>query len=106
MFQAPRAYSTLAPADAERQSERATQSVVRLSAIATDLGFIWRRRSWIIFALALALLADLGAELTFTPRYRAVSQILIGPVDLQGVDKSVVPTAQTADANVIEVESE
>jgi polysaccharide biosynthesis transport protein len=72
----------------------------------TDLTFLWRQRRWIVVGVAVALLANLGAELTFTPRYRADSQILIGPVDLRGVDKSVMPAAQTADSNVIEVESE
>src|SRR5262249_5949011 len=51
------------------------------------------------------LLAAL-AELLITPRYRAISQIMIGPADLRVVEKSVMPPAQTADANVIQVESE
>src|SRR6202043_2696950 len=72
----------------------------------TDWTFIWRRRRWIFSGMAASLLLTLVSELTLTPRYRAVSQILIGPVDLRGVDKSVMPPAQTADASVIEVESE
>src|SRR5271170_6879407 len=42
-----------------------------------DLSFLWRRK-----------------------------QILIGPVDLRVIEKDVMPLAQTADANVIQVESE
>ena len=106
MFQAPRAYSPLVPADSERASARASTSTGQLPGPGVDLTFVWRRWNWIVVALAIALLADLGAELTLMPRYRAISQILIGPTDLQVVDKSVVPTTQTADANVIEVESE
>jgi polysaccharide biosynthesis transport protein len=74
--------------------------------LSTDLTFVLRQWRWMVVGVAAALLAYLVAELTFTPRYRADSQILIGPVDLRGVDKSVMPAAQTADSNVIEVESE
>jgi uncharacterized protein involved in exopolysaccharide biosynthesis len=52
------------------------------------------------------LLLSLVADLVITPHYRAVSQIFIGPVDLRVVEKTVMPAAQTADANVIQVESE
>ncbi|HLH98878.1 MAG TPA: GumC family protein [Xanthobacteraceae bacterium] len=104
MFQAPREYPAVAPADTAQQSART--KIAAIPGLDLDLTFIRRRWHWIILAVAAALLIDVAAELTLTPRYRAVSQILIGPVDLQGVDKSVVPTAQSADANVIEVESE
>lgn len=56
--------------------------------------------------MAISVLLGLGAEAVLTPRYRAVSELLIGPVDLRVVDKEVVPSSQTADANVIQVESE
>src|SRR5262249_52051675 len=52
------------------------------------------------------LLLGLAAELTLTPRYRAESEILIGPADLRVLDRSVMPAIQTADANLIQVESE
>jgi uncharacterized protein involved in exopolysaccharide biosynthesis len=107
MFQAPRGSSTIAAAEPGRQPARgAVLKLVAIPGLDTDLSFVWRRWHWVIIALAVALLGYLAAELTLTPRYRAASQILIGPADLQGIDKSVVPTAQTADANVIEVESE
>jgi uncharacterized protein involved in exopolysaccharide biosynthesis len=107
MFQNPRGFSPGVPATQDGQSSRAAAatSFPRLGP-ATDLTFLWRRRRWIVIGVAAALLVNLAAELTLTPRYRAVSQILIGPVDLRGVDKSVVPTAQAADSSVIEVESE
>src|SRR5260370_42147004 len=56
--------------------------------------------------LGAGLLENVARGRRFRRGYRAASQILIGPVDLRGIDKSVVPAAQTADANVIEVESE
>jgi len=68
--------------------------------------FVWRRRRLVIWSLAAALLLAGLADLLLTPRYRAISQIMIGPVDLRVIEKSVMPPAQTADANVIQVESE
>jgi uncharacterized protein involved in exopolysaccharide biosynthesis len=107
MFQNPRGFSPSVPPAPEGQAVRAAAATIfpRLG-LDADWTFIWRRRRWILIGLAASLLLFLVAEVTLTPRYRAVSQILIGPVDLRGVDKSVMPTAQTADANVIEVESE
>jgi succinoglycan biosynthesis transport protein ExoP len=107
MFQNPRGFSASVPAAQEGQPTRATTSAIfpRLG-LETDWAFIWRHRRWVLIGIGAALFLNLAAELTFTPRYRAVTQILIGPVDLRGVDKSVMPPAQTADANVIEVESE
>jgi uncharacterized protein involved in exopolysaccharide biosynthesis len=71
-----------------------------------DLRFLWRRRWWIAASVGAALLACLAADLLLAPRYRATAQILIGPVDLRVVEKDVMPPAQTADSNVIQVESE
>src|SRR3984957_3977484 len=107
MFQNPRGFSPSVPAGPEAQSSRAAAAATfpRLG-LDADLTFIWRRWRWIVVGVAAALALNLVAELTLTPRYRAASEILIGPVDLRGVDKSVMPPAQTADANVIEVESE
>src|SRR5262249_60117624 len=67
---------------------------------------LWRRKRLLAAAAAGGLLLSLAADLVITPRYRAISQILIGPVDLRVVEKTVMPAAQTADANVIQVESE
>jgi succinoglycan biosynthesis transport protein ExoP len=75
-------------------------------AFAQDWMFIWRRRRLVAFTIAAAMVAALVADLVITPRYRAVSQILIGPADLHVVEKSMIPAAQTADANMIQVESE
>jgi uncharacterized protein involved in exopolysaccharide biosynthesis len=75
-------------------------------ALGTDLVFLWRRKRLIATAVALGLLLSLGADFVITPRYRAVSQIFIGPVDLRVIEKTVMPAAQTSDANVIQVESE
>ena len=68
--------------------------------------FVWRRKAYIFASVVAALFLCLVVELAVGPRYRAASQILIGPVDLRVLDKSVMPPAQTADANVIQVESE
>ena len=107
MFQNPRNFSSSVPAAQEGQAIRAAApTIFPRSALAADWTFLWRGRRWLLVGVAAALTLNLVAELTLTPRYRAVSQILIGPVDLRGVDKSVMPPAQTADANVIEVESE
>jgi succinoglycan biosynthesis transport protein ExoP len=107
MFQNPRSFSSSVPAAQEGQSSRAAApTILSRRALAADWVFIWHRRRWLLVGLAAGLTLNLVAELTLVPRYRAVSQILIGPVDLRGVDKSVMPAAQTADANVIEVESE
>jgi polysaccharide biosynthesis transport protein len=106
MFQNPRGFSASVPPAPEGQSIRAAAATIFPRLGLDDWTFIWRRRRWIFIGLAASVLLFLVAEVTLTPRYRAVSQILIGPVDLRGVDKSVMPTAQSADANVIEVESE
>jgi uncharacterized protein involved in exopolysaccharide biosynthesis len=102
MFQNPRGFSASAPAAPEAQSIRAAAATIfpRLG-LDVDWTFIWRQWRWILIGFGAALLLFLVAELTLTPRYRATGQILIGPVDLRGVDKSVMPTAQTSDANVM-----
>ena len=109
MFQHPKGFSPSVPVSPETLSIRpaaaAVAPVPRL-AFGKDWAFLWRRKSLIALTMAVALLLSLGADLVLTPRYRAVSQILIGPVDLRVVEKTVMPPAQTADANVIQVESE
>jgi succinoglycan biosynthesis transport protein ExoP len=71
-----------------------------------DLRILWRRRWWIAASVAGSLLIAFVADLLITPKYRATAQILIAPVDLRVIEKDVMPLAQTADANVIQVESE
>ncbi len=75
-------------------------------AFGIDWGFIRRGRHWILIGVVAAVLVSLLADMVMIPRFRAVTQILIGPVDLHVLDKQVLPTAQSADANVIQVESE
>jgi uncharacterized protein involved in exopolysaccharide biosynthesis len=108
MFQHPKGFSPSVPVNPETVSIRpvAAATPVRRLAFGKDWMFLWRRKSLIALTVAMALLLSLGADLVMTPRYRAVSQILIGPVDLRVVEKTVMPPAQTADANVIQVESE
>lgn len=108
MFQHPKGFSPSVPVNPETISIRpvAAATPVRRLAFGKDWMFLWRRKSLIALTVAMALLLSLGADLVMTPRYRAVSQILIGPVDLRVVEKTVMPPAQTADANVIQVESE
>jgi uncharacterized protein involved in exopolysaccharide biosynthesis len=73
-----------------------------------DLSFLWRGRWLIVAGVLLGIVAAIVADLVLTPRYRATAQILISPSDLRVIDKGDVlaPSAQTADANVLQVESE
>ena len=90
-------------------SRAAGRTPAHLRARATgelDLSFLWRRKWWIAASVAVSLVVCFVADLVITPRFRAVAQILIGPVDLRVIEKDVMPLAQTADANVIQVESE
>jgi polysaccharide biosynthesis transport protein len=75
-------------------------------AFAKDWMFVWRQRRLVAISIAAAMIPALIADFVITPRYRALSQILIGPADLHVVEKSMMPATQTADANVIQVESE
>jgi polysaccharide biosynthesis transport protein len=75
-------------------------------AFAKDWMFTGRRSRLVAITVAVVMVAALITDFVITPRYRAVSQILIGPVDLRVLEKSMMPPAQTADANVIQVESE
>src|SRR3981081_942266 len=108
MFQHPKGFSPSVPVNPETVSIRpvAAATPVRRLAFGKDWMFLWRRKGLIALTVAMALLLSLGADLVMTPRYRAVSQILIGPVDLRVVEKTVMPPAQTQDANVIKVANE
>jgi uncharacterized protein involved in exopolysaccharide biosynthesis len=107
MFQHPKGFSPSVPVNPENLSIRSVLPIaIPRLALGTDLMFIWRRKRLIAFTVTAALLLSVGADLVITPKYRAVSQIFIGPVDLRVVEKTVMPPAQTADANVIQVESE
>jgi polysaccharide biosynthesis transport protein len=68
--------------------------------------FLRRNKAYPLGGMLVALLAAAAVELAVTPHYRATIQILIGPTDLKLVEKSVVPAAQTPDANVMQVETE
>jgi polysaccharide biosynthesis transport protein len=70
-----------------------------------DWRFFLRNKRWIIGGMAVSAMLGLLADALMTPRYRAVSELLIGPVDLRVVEKDLMP-AQTADANVFQIESE
>jgi uncharacterized protein involved in exopolysaccharide biosynthesis len=108
MFQHLKGFSPSVPVNPETLSMRQVVAATPAPRLAPgkDWMFLWRRKGLIALTAAAALLLSLGADLVMTPRYRAVSQILIGPVDLRVVEKTVMPPAQTADANVIQVESE
>lgn len=73
---------------------------------ASPLGFLWRGRALIAASITVAVVAALLFSLVATHRYRAVAQLLISPIDLRVVDKALQQATQTADANVIQVESE
>jgi polysaccharide biosynthesis transport protein len=68
--------------------------------------FVRRSKAYILAGVLAALLVAVAVEVVVTPRYRASIQILIGPVDLRLVEKSVLPAAQAADSNVMQVETE
>ena len=68
--------------------------------------FLRRRKVYPLVGLLAALLIAAAIELALTPRYRATIQILIAPVDLRLVEKSVQPSAPAADSNVMQVETE
>jgi succinoglycan biosynthesis transport protein ExoP len=68
--------------------------------------FVRRHKVYPVVGLFAALLIAAAIELVLTPRYRATIQILIAPVDLRLVEKSVQPAAQAADSNVMQVETE
>src|SRR5579862_2182289 len=104
MFQNPRSFSASVPMTADGQA-RPPAFLAKLPA-GIDLTFVWRGRRWIVAGAAAGLLLAIVADLALTPRYRAVSEILIGPADLRVVDKSVLPAVETADANAIRVDSE
>jgi polysaccharide biosynthesis transport protein len=69
-------------------------------------GFLRRNKKYALGGLLAGLLAAAAVEAAVTPHYRATTQILIGPADLKLVEKSVLPAAQTPDANVMQVETE
>ena len=110
MFQHPKGFAPSVPVRPDsiaiRPISPATVPNVDFAAFAKDWMFVWRRKGLIAVAVAAALLLVLVADFAITPRYRAVSQIMIGPADLRVVEKALMPAAQTADANVIQVESE
>jgi uncharacterized protein involved in exopolysaccharide biosynthesis len=106
-LQLTKVFPSSAPVNPESVSIRPTVApALSKLALGQDLMFIWRRKGLIAFTTAAAFGLALGADFVITPKYRAVSQIFIGPVDLRVVEKTVMPAAQTADANVIQVESE
>jgi succinoglycan biosynthesis transport protein ExoP len=68
--------------------------------------FLRRSKAYLFAGVLAALVAVAIVEVAVTPRYRAGTQILISPVDLRLVEKSVLPAAPAADSNVMQVESE
>jgi polysaccharide biosynthesis transport protein len=68
--------------------------------------FVRRNKLYPLAGVLAALVVASVMELAVTPRYRAAIQILLAPTDLRLVEKSVVPSAQASDANVMQVESE
>ena len=68
--------------------------------------FLRRNKRYPLGGIVAALLAAAAVELAVTPHYRGTIQILIAPTDLKLVEKSVLPAAQTPDANVMQVETE
>ena len=117
MFQHPKGVAPSAPVQPEAVAIRPVSPSAAPSAalnaglsatlaFAKDWMFVLRHKRLVACTVAAALALALVADFVITPRYRAVSQILIGPADLRVVEKAMMPAAQTADANVIQVESE
>jgi uncharacterized protein involved in exopolysaccharide biosynthesis len=72
-----------------------------------DLGFLFDRKRWIVMSIAAGLALALAYNVLASPRYRATTQLLISPADLRVLEKSsVVQTAPSPDATVLQVESE
>jgi polysaccharide biosynthesis transport protein len=106
-FPSPKDFAPVTAVTPEGPSIRSVEpTTIRRLPLGADLTFLWRRKRLVAISVAAGLLLSLVADLVITPHYRAVSQIFIGPVDLRVVEKTVMPAAQTADANVIQVESE
>jgi uncharacterized protein involved in exopolysaccharide biosynthesis len=114
MFQHPKGFSPSVPISVPDNPVRPDVAAVRAAgstvvarlAPVGDLAFIWRRKGLIACCTVAMMVAGLSADFFIAPRYRAASQILIGPTDLNVVDKALLPAAQSADASVIQVESE
>lgn len=68
--------------------------------------FMRRNKAYPFMGVLAALFLILAIEVVLTPRYRATIEILLAPADLRLVEKSVLPAAQAADSNVMQVESE
>ncbi|MEA2904931.1 MAG: polysaccharide biosynthesis transport protein [Alphaproteobacteria bacterium] len=103
--QAPAAPERIQPAPVP---ERILTPQVReqLQALGLDLGFLGRRKKLIVASVASSVILGVLFSMVVMPRYRAVAQIMISPLELRVVEKALNQPAQTADANVIQVESE
>lgn len=108
MFQASNGMSSNQTTAAKRDvAAGATSDRTSLNlASSIDWSLLWRHKYLILGSTVLCLLAGIAIDAIVPPRYRAFSEILIGPVDLRVVEKDVIPPSATADANVIQVESE
>jgi hypothetical protein len=100
LFQAPRSPSAASAAEILRHPARSNGNDASGEAanrsrplVPLDWRFVWQGRRWIVASMAFSLLLGIGIESTLTARYRAVTELLIGPSDLRVVDKEVVPRA-------------
>lgn len=74
--------------------------------VSTLLGAVWRRRA-LVGASALACLAlALAYGLLATPRYTAVTQVIVDPTDLNITERSLRTPSQFSDAQIAQVESQ
>jgi polysaccharide biosynthesis transport protein len=101
MFEAPRQFKSVVLANAD---------VAAAPAADIDLGQIvstlWRGRTTILAAAALALLAAVLFVLVAPHRFTAVTEILIEPTDLRAVANEATPSSQTTDTQLLQVDSQ
>lgn len=101
MFEAPRQFKSVVLANAD---------VAAVPAADIDLGRIlstlWRGRTTILAAAALALLAAVLFVLVAPHRFTAVTEILIEPTDLRAVANEATPSSQNTDTQLLQVDSQ
>jgi polysaccharide biosynthesis transport protein len=101
MFEAPRQFKSIVLANPDVAAVPSAD--IDLGRIASTL---WRGRTTILAAAALALLAAVLFVLVAPHRFTAVTEILIEPTDLRAVANEATPSSQTTDTQLLQVDSQ
>jgi polysaccharide biosynthesis transport protein len=101
MFEAPRQFKSVVLANADVAA--APPADIDLGKIVSVL---WRGRTTILAAAALALLAAVLFVLVAPHRFTATTEILIDPTDLRAVANEATPSSQTTDTQLLQVDSQ